>query len=783
MKKSDSESGFRRSGTEASELDCSLERANWKPESTMILRQDGSSHGSSSKRISSRRKEQSTSAPPSSLRKVRSNGSMAAALLGHDNKITPLGRVRSGSALVSLLGRKIVSKEFNDARAADDTRNWSTSLIESRAPKTRSAALLGGKKTLVEEEGEPTNSKNWSPALPLPKTRSAALLGRKMMNTVEEHEHTKNKQWSPHATTRSTALLGRKKTLVEEEGEPTSNKNWSPAPPLPSKAKLGGESNNKKHSSLRRPSTMAAAVFFSRKSASEERTAENGHDDNEKSGLTHHQASPTRSKSSNATLRLGLGSSLKRDAPHSRFRKSDPSPRDARSKSTGPSDMLKMHLALGYSSVTKKTDGSANSATTDYGERKLILSFKSKTGGAALAAIAERSKSMCSDLLEIPKVVAGGITSTGSAVAGGITSTGSAVAGGITSTGTALAGGITSTGTALAGGITSTGTALAGGITSTGTALAGGITSTKTGLAGVITSSGAALAGGITSTGRSVSRASVLLTKSPSTRPEALFVEMATWNPMDADDRARYDDTAVRRILARNPDAARAKYEVQLGGRGNLTVSRYPLSTLVALGASVETIRLAIRACPMALRPSDEFRSTPLHTACTFNTNVEVVRYLYRKYPEAIKQTTNYVYLPIHNACQTGIPEPCSLDMIQFLVETYPEGLMTINKLGDTPLRTAERNEHITGEVLAYLQEETERVFSLEENENRRDEVVARQSWGSKRGNLERMISLPNLRTSSSEFSIADVAPDWSESTEAETSGEFIPPGESSTAD
>lgn len=243
---------------------------------------------------------------------------------------------------------------------------------------------------------------------------------------------------------------------------------------------------------------------------------------------------------------------------------------------------------------------------------------------------------------------------------------------------------------------------------------------------------------------------------------------------MDADDRARYDDVAVRRLLGRNPDAARTKYEVQLGGRGNLTVSRYPLSTLVALGASVETIRLAIKACPIALHPSEQFRCTPLHTACTFNTNMEVVRYLYHKYPEAIKQTTNYVYLPIHNACQTGVPEPCSLEMIQFLVETYPEGLMTINKLGDTPLRTAQRNKHINEEVLAYLEEETERVFSLEENENRRDEVVERQSWGSRRGSLS--------------MNFTDLDHDWPEFTEAETSTlEITPPrletiGESSTA-
>jgi len=208
---------------------------------------------------------------------------------------------------------------------------------------------------------------------------------------------------------------------------------------------------------------------------------------------------------------------------------------------------------------------------------------------------------------------------------------------------------------------------------------------------------------------------------------EALFVEMAKWNPRNPEDRAKYNDTTVKRLLRRKPEAARAMYDFELGGRGNLTVTRYPLSHLVALEASKTVIVLAVRANPAALKPSSDFRSTPLHTACSCpNTSMDVVKYIYEQYPEAIQETTNFVFLPLHNACQAA----GSLELIQFLVEAYPQGLMTMNKLGDTPLRTAQRNPKISKEVLDYLEQETERVFGLEENKDQKMAIEARQSWG-----------------------------------------------------
>lgn len=210
-------------------------------------------------------------------------------------------------------------------------------------------------------------------------------------------------------------------------------------------------------------------------------------------------------------------------------------------------------------------------------------------------------------------------------------------------------------------------------------------------------------------------------------QPDPLFEEMVTWNATDPEDRAKFDDAEVKRLIRRNPDALQAKYTVQVG---RFSTQRSALSTIVALGASLDTVRHAIKAHPAALKACNCFRSTPLHTAVSFNTDMLVVRYLYHKHPEAIKATTQHVFLPLHNACQKKNP---SLETIQFLVEEYPEGLTQINKLGDTPLRIAERNETTPLEVLQFLEEATERVFSQDDvTEKKRKEVEMRQSWGSK---------------------------------------------------
>lgn len=211
--------------------------------------------------------------------------------------------------------------------------------------------------------------------------------------------------------------------------------------------------------------------------------------------------------------------------------------------------------------------------------------------------------------------------------------------------------------------------------------------------------------------------------------PDSEFFSMICFNPSDPQERSKYNDCAVKKYIRRHPEALKVTYDFQVGGRGRLTVARYPVYALVALGASLSTIKLALKANPEAVMATNDFNSTLLHAACSIiKVDMEVVRYIYAKYPAAISKTTRLVYLPLHNACQSAAP---SFDLIQFLVEEYPEGLMAITKLGDTPLRSAQRNKGMPATILNFLETETSRLFDLEENSKILKSVQERQSWGS----------------------------------------------------
>ena len=210
---------------------------------------------------------------------------------------------------------------------------------------------------------------------------------------------------------------------------------------------------------------------------------------------------------------------------------------------------------------------------------------------------------------------------------------------------------------------------------------------------------------------------------------DSTFFGMICFNPSNSEELAQYNDCAVKKYIRRHPEAFKVTYDFQVGGRGRLTVARYPLYALVALGASLSTIKAAIKAHPAALKASKDFNSTVLHAACSvLKPDMDVVKYIYTKHPQAIRETTKLVYLPLHNACQTSVP---SFELVKFLVEEYPEGLMCITKLGDTPLRCAQRNKAMPEEILQFLEKETSRVFGLEENSALFETIQERQSWGS----------------------------------------------------
>jgi len=62
---------------------------------------------------------------------------------------------------------------------------------------------------------------------------------------------------------------------------------------------------------------------------------------------------------------------------------------------------------------------------------------------------------------------------------------------------------------------------------------------------------------------------------------------------------------------------------------------------------------------------------------------VEVVQALVNAHPESSKATDNYGSLPLHVACIDGT----SLDVLNFLIESYPEGMNQEDEDAETPFR------------------------------------------------------------------------------------------------
>jgi hypothetical protein len=95
----------------------------------------------------------------------------------------------------------------------------------------------------------------------------------------------------------------------------------------------------------------------------------------------------------------------------------------------------------------------------------------------------------------------------------------------------------------------------------------------------------------------------------------------------------------------------------------------------------------------------------PLHFACARAASLEVVQYLVEQWPEAVKKTDIYGYLPLHHACQNKTP----LELMQYLVEQWPEAVKTTDVSGKTPLGYAQNPDARYGrsipEVIAWLQD------------------------------------------------------------------------------
>lgn len=171
--------------------------------------------------------------------------------------------------------------------------------------------------------------------------------------------------------------------------------------------------------------------------------------------------------------------------------------------------------------------------------------------------------------------------------------------------------------------------------------------------------------------------------------------------------------SVIDALITANPNALLQK---------DTSGGRLPLHVATLKGAPCETIQHLIRARPQALSMPDQEGNLPVHHAAQYSTPIfklllaehpqgaqvsnnkgrlplhllcthcfdlhvapQELKDCYDAYPQAIQSLDRYGRIPLHLACQAH-PR---WDLLQVLMERYPEGLTVKDKSGQIPYQLA----------------------------------------------------------------------------------------------
>jgi ankyrin repeat protein len=121
----------------------------------------------------------------------------------------------------------------------------------------------------------------------------------------------------------------------------------------------------------------------------------------------------------------------------------------------------------------------------------------------------------------------------------------------------------------------------------------------------------------------------------------------------------------------------------------------------------MDRIRQLVNANPDAVKFRTEYSGQiPLHAACgAFEIgggwSPEVIQYLVDQWPESVKVASNSGDLPLHRACSNQ----ALLAVVQYLVEQWPESVKRADNYGWLPLHYACTNQTPLA-VVQYLVEQ-----------------------------------------------------------------------------
>jgi len=155
---------------------------------------------------------------------------------------------------------------------------------------------------------------------------------------------------------------------------------------------------------------------------------------------------------------------------------------------------------------------------------------------------------------------------------------------------------------------------------------------------------------------------------------------------------------------------------VMVGGKRFL-----PLHLACRCKAPPSVVEALLEANPAALHtPCEKYNMIPLHMACQHGASHAVIQLLLTT--EAAKAADEHGLLPLHLACTEGL----SVQVVEALLYAYPEGALTRDAKGFTPLVYIQASKHPHGKQISSLLTSTAIVTDAEE-ENLRASLRSEQ--------------------------------------------------------
>ena len=178
---------------------------------------------------------------------------------------------------------------------------------------------------------------------------------------------------------------------------------------------------------------------------------------------------------------------------------------------------------------------------------------------------------------------------------------------------------------------------------------------------------------------------------------------LATWAATDEELLSAVRDKdaeAVRRLLSRSSFEISQMWFVNADG-SNSTMLHEALQTGHST-AGAEVLKLLLAAWPEGVHARDKRGRVPLHAACSFewvgfglSDRLEVVQLLLQLWPDGAKVADDLGRLPLHDAVFSG-----NLEAARLILNQWPAGVEVVDSFGRVPLHIA------AGEMVAVDRDE-----------------------------------------------------------------------------